>query len=281
VNIPASRVSSGVEPEPPDAARKGEPAMKNLTQTLTFLRKLTFLQWTSIILTLLAGIFGISLVFLSGPPSPWAFAGFALSVSTAILTDRINRHVFENATTITLEREMNSPFDLKYLGTSSSGTDWLKQNCVGPNLAYNTVFNREDDGDLIPEQLEEYCTAIRKSLSGGCNWTDFFVAGSERIIDTFFQTLDKDQKVRYSAKRIQSSVPLLQFLIMRYADHKTCILFGWGFKGCTESAVFESEHSKTAAYFLNYARQMLEKAEPYIERGELKASAAPVNPLVP
>lgn len=228
---------------------------------------------------------------IAGVISAWIFGfGFQFYISLtifatlAILTDKIGRLYFENETMKHFDRASMAGKDLHAIGTPQQGVAWLIENAAGLQHVQNTVFGRsnyKDHPGLGDEMINNFKSAIRKSLSSGCSWTDLVIRDEMAAIRDFEKILSDKQKSGYYYFEIDTDMPLLQAITGIYKDGRRFVLFGWSFEGIKghKSMVFLSTNADTVDYFSTYLTNLENHAKKNSTPAALLNAAARPAPV--
>lgn len=197
-------------------------------------RHLKFGQWMFLVFAILSLIVNIGMFAVNGVVTIYSYVTFVVLMTLTFLFDKIERYRFENSTSDEISKLNRIEQGLQYLGESHDTVEWFCNNSVGLSSISNTVFFRIATADLIHVnyQLPVYENRIKEILkSDNCHWKDLVTRDQLPVIRNFCNGLDSEQLGKHSFKVLETDLPLLQMLIMRYRDRSRppVVLLGWGF----------------------------------------------------
>ncbi len=230
-------------------------------------RHLKFGQWMVLVFAILSLIANIGMFVIFGSLSKYSYVTFVVLVTLTFLFDKIERYRFENSTSDEIAKLNRIEQGLQYLGESPDTVEWFCNNSLGLSSVSNTVFFRIATADLIHvnDQMPIYENRIKEILkSDNCHWKDLVTRDQLPVIRNFRNELDSEQTGKHSFKVLETDLPLLQMLIMRYRDRSRppVVLLGWGFPGGKMTNVYMSHGREAVDYFQDYFDQLFARATP-------------------
>ena len=186
------------------------------------------------------------------------------SITIAFIADRVSRFGFENKTEKELSKVIMHPTDLQCIGDSEAGARWFIKNHRGASRVKNTVFNRTDqiNSPRVAELNAEIISTAKRVIDGGCSWTDAYLPHEEEAINALRSSLKKTPKGKYLSHKIETSIPMIQVLIIEYDTDNVCALIGWGIVGSTKSRVYLTRDRSAFDYFEDYFDKIVSSSLP-------------------
>lgn len=248
-------------------------------------------KWISGIGFVVAIFIGFIRVMIGGsllPDVPLKAEGILFFLITLIISEKFSSLIYQSALDDKIknidEKSSNiianlgfrlMPVDLQDLGDGIEASKMLGSLLDDATSVKNTYFislSKEDRGDLTDYNFIAGITIINyvyKMVSQGKYWKDVVSAtGMERVLTLAILFKEKNiENPTYMAYKVDHDKPMINFIIIKYANKPSIVLFGWGLhKSQRMAPVFLSRHKEIVIYFEKYFESLtLEKTNQKIK----------------
>ena len=247
-------------------------------------RSLNRQQKITLLSIVVAPLISLAVYFVKTGSFDSVYFALTLSVTWALFVDRLSRMHFENDTVSELRKFGAKDNDLQYLKDTATAVNWFCKNCADLQSVDNTIFYRfavDRRQRYTNSSISKFVASIKAAIDDGCTWTDVVTADQRSASEDFYETLTPQQKGHYTSAFIDTNLPLLQMMLLRYNEGPSAVLFGWGFVGGTKTTVYVSHGQETVEYFTDYFEALWSKSRELHTPTAIPQGAGPKLPPRP